>query len=186
LFKDKTFLDRIRKKDPSVFEDLYNEYKTVVYNYLLIKTKNDTDAAKDVLSETFCSVMETADNIKHEGNIKSYLFQLANRRLSDYLRKKYHEKDYDKYFDINEETADNLIDDLHTKEQLLMVNLAIDNLKPVYQNILRLKYFEEKSQNEIAEIINKTVSAVESLLVRARKQLKKELDKLEGFIYEIR
>lgn len=185
MHQDKLFLDRIKKKDPAVFEDLYKEYKTVIYNYLLIKTRNDHDTVKDVLSETFCSVIDSAEKISSCKNLKSFLFQLAFRRLNDHLRKKYHDKNYDKYFDITEESADNMTEEAHKKEQLLMVNLAVDNLKPVYRDVLRLKYFEEKSQNEIAEIMNKSVSSVESLLVRARIDLKNELKNFKGFMNEI-
>ena len=76
---------------------------------------------------------------------------------------------------------DKLSEELHTKEQLLLVNVAMENLKPLFKDVLKLKYIEEKSQNEIAGIVNKSVSAVETLLVRAKKQLRIELKKIKGF-----
>jgi RNA polymerase sigma factor (sigma-70 family) len=171
--------------DSNEIEDLYREYKSDIFNYLLIKTKNDKDVSKDILSETFCSFIEGAENLKNKKNIKSYLFQIANRRLNDFLRKKYHDKRYDEYFDVNEKMNDVMAEELHTKEQLLMVKLAMDNMSPLLREVLKLKYLEEKTQNEIAEIIKKTVSSVETLLVRARRQLRIELKKIKGFINEI-
>ncbi len=182
MSQEKTLLDKLKKRDPEAFESLYKEYKTIVYNYLLIKTKGDADVSKDILSETFCSLMENADNIKNIDKIKSFLLVLANRRLCDFLRKKYRVEKYDKYFNTEEKMNDTMAENLHTKEQLLLVNMAMDELNPLFKKILKLRYLEEKSQKEIALLINRTVSSVETLLVRARKQLKIKLKKNKGFI----
>ncbi len=184
MFQPKDINNRLNDNDLAYLEYLYKEYKTVIYNYLIIKTKNDIDASNDVLSETFCSIINSLDRIKNFDNIKGYLLKIADRRLSDFLRKKYHDKNYNKYFDAAGKMEDALADDLHTKEQLLMVNLAMDKLKPLFREVIRLKHIEERSQNEIAGITGKSVSAVETLLVRARKQLRIELKKIKGFMHE--
>ena len=58
------------------------------------------------------------------------------------------------------------------------MNIALENLKPEYSDILRLKYIEEKSQKELSDIYKKTESSIESLLFRAREALKKEMKKI--------
>ena len=60
-----------------------------------------------------------------------------------------------------------------------MVNIALDNILPQYKKILGLKYFQRFSYKKIAEILNKTESAVQNQLYRARKRLKKEIQKLK-------
>ena len=64
------------------------------------------------------------------------------------------------------------------QEKVLMLNLALDKLDENYKKVLQLKYNELKSQKEIAKILNKSISAVESLLFKARKKLKVELSKI--------
>jgi RNA polymerase sigma factor (sigma-70 family) len=184
LSQNNKISEKIRDRDPSVFEDLYREYNIAIYNFLLIKTRGDVDVANDVLSDTFCSLMDSFDKIKNTENVEGYLIQIAYRRLCDFLRKKYHDDDYQKYFEVNEKMEDTITEDLHKKEQLMLVNLAMEKLNPAFKNVLKLRYLEEKSQNEISEIMNRSVSSVETLLVRAKKQLRAELKKLKGFVNE--
>ncbi len=171
----------INKRHLDIFERIYNDYKKIIYNFLLIKTSNNADVATDVLSETFCAVLESMERAVKIKNMKSYLIRISYRKLCDYLRKKYHDENYHKYFDTPEKLDDSMAEDLHEKQQVLLVNMAIDNLKPVYKNVLRSAYIENKSQDEIASELNRSLSSVESILVRARKKLRVELLKLKGF-----
>ena len=177
-------IKKLRNRDPEIFETLYNDYKIIIYNYLLVKTKGNIEVSKDVLSDTFCSIFDSANKIKNISNIKGWLIQIANRRLYDYLRKEYHDKKYTQYFEVNEDIDNDLTDELHKKQQLLLVNIAIDSLKQIYKDVIRLKYMEKKTQKEIAKIINKSESSVESLLIRAKKALKNELKQIKGFVNE--
>ena len=64
-----------------------------------------------------------------------------------------------------------------------MVHRAMGQLKPEYRQVLWLIYFEGFSCRQVASVLNKSVHNVETLVYRARRSLKAELDK-EGFIYE--
>ena len=66
-----------------------------------------------------------------------------------------------------------------------MVKMAIDSLRPQHKEIIKLKYLEDKTQAEISKIINKSESAVEGLLYRARKALKKEISKVMRKFYRL-
>jgi RNA polymerase sigma-70 factor (ECF subfamily) len=62
-------------------------------------------------------------------------------------------------------------------EKAIMLDLAMKNIKPKYRKILELKYIEKKSQKEIARLLNKSRSSIESLIYRAREKLKQEIKK---------
>ena len=64
-----------------------------------------------------------------------------------------------------------------------MLHKAIQRLKPEYEQVLYLSYFDNFSNKEIAEIMKKTTRQVENLLYNAKKALKNELDK-EEYVYE--
>jgi RNA polymerase sigma-70 factor (ECF subfamily) len=184
LDTENEILKRLKNNDPEVIELIYKEYSPMVYSYLLVKTKGDKDMAGEILSETFCSLIETRQNLAHTNNIKSYLLKIAFRRFCDFFRKKYRHDKQDKLLVEDDHVEDTHVDVLHEKEQKLMVNLAMDKLKPEYCEILKLKYIDGKSQNEIATLMNKTVSAVENMLLKARNNLRKELGKFKGFNHE--
>ena len=59
----------------------------------------------------------------------------------------------------------------------------MEKLKPDYQQVLWLTYFEELSNKETADVMKKSVHGIETLVYRARNALKKQLEK-EGFTYE--
>ena len=69
------------------------------------------------------------------------------------------------------------------KEQKIAVHRAMRKLSSDYQQVLWLTYFEELSNIETAKLMKKSVRSIESLLYRAKKSLKAQLEK-EGFDYE--
>jgi RNA polymerase sigma-70 factor (ECF subfamily) len=177
IFTDED-LEKIKVRDPETFKKLYEEYGKKVYNFLLIKTNGDEIMADELASQTFFSVLESAPKLKKIQGIQTWIFRIASRRFCDSLRKKYREKEYIEKNNEEVISQDNQIEDLMLKEKVLMLNLALDNLDENYKKALQLKYNENKSQKEIAKILDRSISAVESLLFKARKKLKVELSKI--------
>lgn len=69
------------------------------------------------------------------------------------------------------------------EEKKILLHRAMKKLKNEYQQVLWLVYFEEFNHREVAHIMKKTVHSIDTLVYRARKSLKSELEK-EGFTYE--
>ena len=177
IFTDED-LKKIRIRDPETFKKLYEEYGKKIYNFLLIKTNGDEIMAEELASQTFFSVLESAPKLKKAQGIQAWIFRIASRRFYDSLRKKYREKEYVETNNEEVISQDNQIEDLVLQEKVLMLNMALDKLDENYKKVLQLKYNEHKSQKEIAKILDKSISAVESLLFKARKKLKIELSKI--------
>ena len=176
--KADTDLQKIREKDPLHIEKVYKEYKFKIYNFLIIKANGNKHVAEEVLSDTFYSFLKYGHTITNKNKIQNWLIQVANRRFFDYLKVKYKEKDITDYTDneIDPKIKD-MTDILHEKEKALMTHITINNLKEEYRKVLLLKYQDDKSEKEIAKIMNKTTSSIQSLLFKAREKIKKELKK---------
>lgn len=69
------------------------------------------------------------------------------------------------------------------EEQKIIVHRSLKKLKPEYQQVLWLTYFEGFSNKETATVMNKSIHNIETLVYRARKSLKLQLE-MEGFVYE--
>lgn len=69
------------------------------------------------------------------------------------------------------------------EERKIIVHRAMNKLKPEYRQVLWLVYFEGFSNKEVSAVMKKSVHNVETLVYRARKSLKSQLEK-EGFVYE--
>jgi len=177
IFTDED-LNKIKTRDPATFKKIYEEYGKKVYNFLLIKTNGDEIMAEELASQTFYSLLESAPKLKKAQGLQACIYRIAIRRFYDSLRKKYKEKNYIEMTSENTISDDKHLEDLILKEKVLMLNMALEKINPDYKKILQLKYNEHKSQKQIAKIMKKSISAVESLLFKARKKLKIELNKI--------
>jgi RNA polymerase sigma-70 factor (ECF subfamily) len=171
---------KFKKSDPEMVEKVYHACKKNIFNYLLIKTRGNNELAKELLHNTFCSVIESAPKVKNMENIPAWLLRIAHRRMIDFRRKRLREK---KYFDKvkqqeksrQEYIAMHMDDKSDKKRRVLLLHMAIDALNPDYRKIVRLKYFEEKKVDEIASLIGRSSKSVESMLFRARNNLKNHM-----------
>ena len=122
---------------------------------------------------------------KGKGSFKTWLYTIGRNVAIDYLRKQ------SKHIEvsIDENNADLISDEdvvesaYIKKEQKIIVHKAMRKLAPAYQQVLWLIYFEELSNKEAAKVMRKSVRSIESLLYRARKSLKSQLE-MEGYDYE--
>ncbi len=181
-------LGNIRRRDPMIFEKIFREYHSKIYNFLIIKTLGNTHAAEDLLSETFNSALVFAPKLSDARNIQGWLLRIANNKFIDYYRKQKVRKRYISSYHTEAGIADvpdarvaasgQPVDKILEKEKYLMLELALKSLNPEYAVLLELKYLKDKKNAEIARITGKSLSAVTSSLFRAKKQLKKVLSKL--------
>ena len=66
-------------------------------------------------------------------------------------------------------------------EKILTMNMALNNIKSEYKDILNMKYLEKKPVKQIAKLLKKSESSIESILFRARQALKKEMQRISNF-----
>ncbi len=171
--------DRFKAGDPAVVEMVYREFGKKIYNFILIKTNGNAHLAEEIFSNTFYTAIKKAALLKDMDKIHSWLLKIAQNELIDHIRRensrsRYIESLQEESSFIEEKVEERMIE----KEKFFLLKTALENIKPFYSSILKMKYIEMKSQKEISQAINKSVSAVETILVRARKTLKKEIIKL--------
>lgn len=166
---------KLKNKDPVLLEKLYKKYKDRIYNFLLIKTNGNLEAVEEIFGETIYSIVKSIVNIKSDKNIWGWICQIASRRLYDYIKKYKKSENNVEFINDISFSEDSTIEELLKKEKLLMINIAMDSLKPDFKKVLEFKYIKEMSQKEIADKLNKTESSIENMLFRARETLKKKL-----------
>ncbi len=173
----------LKNGDSTIFERLYNEYKDTIYNYLMILS-NDRGIANDVFSNTMYSAFRSIKNLKNDKNIYQWFLRIAKNRYFDYLREIYKNKKIkDK---IKENINENFIENdyangVEKETKMKLLNLALKNIKPEYSEIIKYKYFNGLSHDEIANKTNKSKDASESLLLRAINAIRKEFKELSDY-----
>ncbi|MDD4531511.1 MAG: sigma-70 family RNA polymerase sigma factor [Candidatus Pacebacteria bacterium] len=175
--KIKELVSRAQDKDKEAFAELFDLYYDRILNYVWRRTL-DQDSSKDILSNVFLKVLKNLDSFEWRGgpfSFTAWIFRIASNEVNQYFRQSryYSELSFDPGDDNKavEEIERKMDKDKH----LLVLNKAIRQLKPVYQEIISLRYFEELSYIEISEIMKKNESTVRVYCQRAREDLEKIL-----------
>lgn len=155
-----------------VLEQLYIKYHRELYLYAFSLCK-DYHLAQDLTSDTFFKAMLSLD--ENTSYIKYWLFRVCKNLFIDYVRKDKELSDTDRLEDIlmSEETP---LDKIIGSEEKKKLYQQVISLRPSYREILILYYYCDFSLKEITETMGLTEGAAKTLLHRARKKLKTQLE----------
>lgn len=175
---------RFLEGDMSGFEELVIEYKNLLI-YFLNRYVQDLHIAEDIAQDAFVDVYVYKERYNGKTSFKTYLFTIGRNKAVDYIRKNEHMQST---VDIEEQTElsseeNILINYVIHKENKELIDHALERMKEEYARAIILIDLEEFSYKEAAKVLNKTIAQVKVLVHRARKSLKKVLEK-EGFTYE--
>lgn len=175
--KTKNILDTINKakkgKD-TAYTLLLNLFWKDVYRFLYRKT-NDENEAEDLTIRTFAKAFDKIQTFDEKYEFKTWLISISNNLFIDQLRKRKTET-----ISINKENSEvhKIKDEEPTPADKLIIeqNLAellayIKQLKPHYQEIINLRFFQEMSYKEMAKELNEPMSNIKVKLLRAKKLL---------------
>lgn len=157
-------------------EKLYRDHKDHVYNYLTRLT-SDRELAADITQQTFLKLLDDP-NLETLQTPKAYIFTVARNTLYDEWKRKKERLLHDGEDDQIEAMADDPLEaPAHKVEQQDMqdkVEQAITLMKPKFRELMLLRYTEDLSVEEIADITGRTVNDVKVNLHRARLSFDKD------------
>lgn len=177
--KQEIILKNIQKAklgDQVAFTFLLDFYWNEVYGYMLKRTENETDT-DDIVIETFAKAFDKISTYNPEFGFNTWLITIAKNVHIDLLRK----KKSTLFLEITVEEdslANQVLDDTPTVEDKLITeqNLSkllqqIKQLKPAYQEVIQLRYFQEMTYQDMAEQLNEPLNNIKIKLLRAKKLL---------------
>jgi RNA polymerase sigma-70 factor, ECF subfamily len=180
---DERLMLRVREGDREAFNELMDRYArpvmNVIYRYL-----EDYDAAQDLMQETFLRVYKARERYEVRSKFSTWLFQIAiNLCLNERRSRSYRSHDsLEAMADHQRQVKDSRILhpglDSHRRELAERVQAAVRALPETERAMVILAKWEEKSYEEIGEIMNCSVDAVKSRLYRAKKMLREKLKDL--------
>ncbi len=162
---------RAQDGDEDAFEELYNEYFTRLYRYVLIRVGSD-DEADDITQLVFLKFYKNLTNWRDQGyDPSAYLYTIARSVIADYFRSKARKgkkvESSDAVLEIIADPSQNLQAGVISNEEKANLYTALQQLPENYQEALLLRYMENLSSKEIAQIIGKSDVATRKLLSRA-------------------
>lgn len=169
-------IEKAKRGDQVAFTFLLDSYWNEVYGFMLKRTENETDA-EDITIETFSKAFDKIATYNPEFQFNTWLIAIAKNVHIDLLRK----KKSSLFIDITDEednqaynvadTTPSAEDELITEQNLSRLLQFIKELKPHYQEVIQLRYFQELSYQEIAEQLGEPLNNVKIKLLRAKKLL---------------
>ena len=175
----------LRNGDESAFRFLVENYQDRVYNTALGIVNNAQDA-EDVAQEVFIQVHRSINSFKGESKLSTWLYRIATTRSLDLLRSRKSKKRFgllQRLFGDGNEPVMEIPDFNHPgvtldrKENAAKLFKAINKLPENQRIAFTLHKLEDLSYQEVSEIMGTTLPAVESLMHRARQNLRKMLEK---------
>lgn len=169
------------QSDKTQFVKLYDLHFERIYKYLLTRVY-DNALAEDLTSQTFLIALENIERYKYTGKpFSSWLYRIAINEMNSHYRKNKTEQkimvrewqEIGEKFDTADAALKESEDKEETMDQIKMINQSMRKLKQADQDLLSLKYFEDLSYKEIAEVLGITVSNVGARLTRATQRLMK-------------
>ena len=184
--EEKLLLYKIKKKDRQAYIKAYDLYINQLYRFIYFKV-GSREEAEDLCSAVFLKAWHhiLSNSLKQEKTLKALLYKIARNLIIDhYRRSKARET-----VSLNHGSGGSLeiVDDkqnagqlMETKADLLVLETKLPELKDEYREIIILRFINELSIKEIADILNKPKGNIRVLIFRALKALKELLENDEN------
>ncbi len=164
------------------YKTLVQNYSQRIFAYIYRFIGNDKESAQDITQEVFLKAYENLAGFDFKKSFSPWLYRIAHNEAVNFIKKNSRRKeillDEDHWNDIgSSETS--VTDQIDNANNANLVYIALNKIKPKFREVIVLHYFEEKSYEEIAKIINKPRNTVGILMMRGKKHLKRLLEQLK-------
>jgi RNA polymerase sigma factor (sigma-70 family) len=174
---DEQIIDRVRKGETRLFEQLVRRHQDAVYGMAVRFTRSPPDA-EDVAQEVFLKVFRGLAGFKGEAKFSTWLYRVAFNLCADWLRRNRRPGRTAAPIQEAGNVPDSRVDleeGLLASEERERVARAIDALDERYRSVVVLLYYQKLPYEEIATVTGLPLKTIETRLYRARKILRDAL-----------
>jgi len=161
---------------------LMRRYEGKLLAFILRISNYSHDEAEDILQEVFIKIYENLNDFDTSLKFSSWAYRITHNQVISHYRK-VRARPQSLPLDINEKILANLSSDLDIEKEIEVgylkkaIKKVLANLDVKYREVLILKFLEERSYQEISDILKKPMGTVATLINRAKKEFKEELDR---------
>jgi RNA polymerase sigma-70 factor, ECF subfamily len=169
-------------KNKQAFAAIVDRYEAPLLRYISRLGCKETSVARDLLQEIFIKTFVHLNDYDHSLQFSSWIYRIAHNETVSYFRKEKSRpgvltrvEDFFRFETIADDVG--LSDQKEQRHTVLEIKEAVDRLEPRYREVIVLKFFEEKSYEEISDILQIPQGTVATLISRAKKKIKIYLEK---------
>ncbi|HLG34673.1 MAG TPA: sigma-70 family RNA polymerase sigma factor [Bacteroidia bacterium] len=170
----------VQEGDQKAYAELMQRYKDSIY-FMLLKMVNNRDDADDLTIEAFGKAFKNLHQYTPDYAFSTWLFKIATNNCIDFIRRKRKmtfsiDKGYENdegqetTFELKSMTLDPE-EKMIKKQKAILMRDIVEKLKPRYRRLVELRYFQERSYEEIATELQLPLGTVKAQLFRAREFL---------------
>lgn len=181
--EDDTLVSEALAGKEDSYSKLVDKYQKPLYFHIR-KMIKEVELVDDLVQEVFMKAFHNLNSYSNEYAFSTWIYRIATNHTIDYLRKKklqtlsidqpYKTKDGDMEMQLPDESF-STDQPVMKKERKAIVQEAIDDLPEKYRLVIEMRHMEEKSYQEIAEILDLPLGTVKAHIFRARELLYKAL-----------
>ena len=185
MINQEEFIENLRSGNQAAFSLLIDDYQQKVFHTCISYVPNKEDA-EDIAQEVFLEVYKSIGKFKGNSKLSTWIYKICTNKCLEFIRKKNAKKrlvfmqrilgneiPLDKTNFFTEFNHPGIL--LEHKEQSETIYLAINTLPESQKTVFTLAKLDGKTYQEIVEITGKSMSSVESIMFRAKKNLQKKL-----------
>lgn len=173
---DEELMSLLTNRGQLAFDELYKRYSKPLLNFFFRMLNNDREKAEDFLQDLFLKIIEKPESFDQSKKFNTWFYTLASNMIKNEYRSRQtrtnHETEMlafnEEPFELNSESYDRKLFDCR-------LQLELDKLDVDSKTVFNLRYLEEMSVKQIAEIMNCPEGTVKSRLFYLTKQLSKKL-----------
>lgn len=160
---------KLKSGDSEAFGFFYDKYLKSVYRFVYIKI-GEKQLAEDLTQDVFLKTWQHLVDKKNVRSFRAFIFRIARNTVADHYRSNKQELPLDYMPDLVE--IEEVVISANKNMDADLLLKQIKKLKPEYQEVLLLRYVEDMSIDDIAQIIDKDKNNVRVILHRALNKLK--------------
>jgi len=181
---DEELIELVRNKDQELYEEVVRRYQTKLMRYAtgLIQ---DEDKAADVVQESFIKAFVNLRGFNTKKKFSSWIYRIVHNEAINYIKK--HKKEIslenNKWVERAAKSNEDVEEDFNQKEAKEMLYLSLKELPLKYRSPLVLFFLEEKTYEEISDVLRIPIGTVGTRINRGKKMLRLIYKKKGGEVY---
>jgi RNA polymerase sigma factor (sigma-70 family) len=171
----------LQRGEQNAYAELMRNYRDSLY-FMMLKMTNNPQDADDLTIEAFGKAFKNLRQYTPDFAFSTWLFKIASNNCIDFIRKRKNNEPISVNLSDLTEEGNDLADilpatsrtpeeDIIRKQKIQALREIIDHLKPQYKKLIELRYYEEKSYEEISLELDMPIGTVKAQLFRAREFL---------------
>ncbi len=170
-FIDRVLILRCQLRDREALAELIDRYHRPL-RYFVTRLVGDPDRAEEFCQETWLTVLRKIHTLRDAGTFTTWLYRIARNHVYQELRRK------QQVVELDEDLAapDSTGEEIDFGDDVAKLHRCLDRLTSVHKEVLLLKFLEEMSYEQMADVLECHVGTVRSRLFHAKLALQKEME----------